>query len=271
MFVFTYVPSNTLYVVAAIMSKDIADVKFDIQESDLGTELLAIPFPFIGKVPSQFSAEYTTVGGDRSTTPWFRYYGRKLMKEIYDDITKMDLRTTQSMYYLHGTLGYGKSYILAVLSVALIKKGYKVVYLPDCGRLARSFTEYLKNALLLTYANDTGAQEEFLGCQNANELTQWCVARSSRLDERLYFVIDQLNVLDNDLHSTNPTHVDLRNECSKMIAELEAFHFLVFSGNFQHRINEHLCDPLFIRKSCYGGLSSVSPLNVLNTIRRTYM
>jgi len=39
-------------------------------------------------------------------------------------------------YLLHGTLGAGKSHLLAVLTCVLRKEGMRVVYLPDCRRLS---------------------------------------------------------------------------------------------------------------------------------------
>jgi hypothetical protein len=58
------------------------------------------------------------------------------------------------MYYLHGTFGFGKSYIFAALAVVLIRGKRRVVYLPDCRGRVRSLWTYMTNALVLTYAGD---------------------------------------------------------------------------------------------------------------------
>jgi hypothetical protein len=54
---------------------------------------------------------------------------------IYRDVISLRIRGSCSMYYLHGTLGFGKSYIFAIV---LIQGKRRVVYLPECRGLFRS-------------------------------------------------------------------------------------------------------------------------------------
>ena len=60
--------------------------------------------------------------------------------------------------------------MLASLAIALLQGGKRAVYLPDCRQLARYPSEYLKDALALTYAGDLEAQSEFLQCATGQAL-----------------------------------------------------------------------------------------------------
>ena len=125
---------------------------YDLEDfSNFGNELLKLPFSFVGKPPS---SRFTmmSVSGDRA--PWsscggkvtgigqeegsgtgrFQYYGREAFKAIYGGETSLRIRGGYPMYYLHGTLGFGKSYIFAVV---LIRGKKRVVYLPGCRGFVR--------------------------------------------------------------------------------------------------------------------------------------
>lgn len=51
--------------------------------------------------------------------------------------------------FLRGTVGYGKSHMLAALVLLLIMEGEGVVYLPDCRAMLGSLVPYVKAAILL--------------------------------------------------------------------------------------------------------------------------
>ncbi|KAF8431713.1 hypothetical protein BGX38DRAFT_1177614 [Terfezia claveryi] len=55
------------------------------------------------------------------------------------------------MDYLHGTQGSGKSHILAALTCLLMKKGHRVVYIPDCRALILDLFRYLQFSLILAH------------------------------------------------------------------------------------------------------------------------
>jgi len=126
-----------------------------------------------------------------SETECLRYYGRESFKVIFDDIMSLRIRGGFSMYYIHGTLGYGKTYMLAALVIVLISRKKKVIYLLDSRQLARDFLTYLKKALVLTYAGDLETQCELFQHTTGQALVDWCVLRATSIGERLCFVIDQ--------------------------------------------------------------------------------
>ena len=86
-----------------------------------GDQLIRLPFPFIGKPPvshfEMIDPPSTALGYGPGH---FEYYGREAFAKIYNDIKALNYWRGYSMYYLSGTLGYGKSYILAAVACLLI-------------------------------------------------------------------------------------------------------------------------------------------------------
>ncbi|KAF8430900.1 hypothetical protein BGX38DRAFT_1230439 [Terfezia claveryi] len=93
------------------------------------------------------------------------------------------------MYFLHGTVGAGKSHLLAAITCLLIKEGHKVVYLPDCRSLLKNTFGYLRSALRLTFHKDMERAVFLDNCETLQHLEKFCDAASSEL--RLLFIVDQ--------------------------------------------------------------------------------
>ena len=114
-----------------------------------------------GKAPAH---DATTEAGQEegSKTEYFRYFGREAFKVIYDEAMSLRIHRGPSVYYIHGTLGFGETHVLAALAISLLRGGKKAVFLPDSRQFARYPLGYLKHALVLTYAGDLEAQSESL-------------------------------------------------------------------------------------------------------------
>ena len=211
-----------------------------------------LPFPFMGKVPSdRFSLD---------DDGRFRYYGRHQFREIYNTTKSMKYRGT-SMYYLHGTLGSGKSYILAALTCLLMKEGHRVVYLPDCRALLRDVFRYLQFALVLAYhgASERTSREYLERCQTIEQLTTFCFQASS--DHRLLFIIDQANALDPEDESRDRFTLDAKRDARSLLDRITACHLKLASAtaNYLHGIADQYKQTGERRLHMYGGLTDVSP------------
>ena len=244
-------------VVADQLFDDIMTIEDELtQFCHFGDQLIRLPFPFIGKPPvSRFEMIDPPSAALEYAPGHFEYYGREAFAKIYNDIKALNYWRGYSMYYLSGTLGYGKSYILAAVACLLIRQGFKVVYLPDCRGLVRAFCGYLRAALLLTFAGKRALQEEILACSDDKTLVGWC----TNIKDKLYFIVDQINALDTCEEALDSVSKRSREKCSNYIAVLEQAHYLIFSssGNYHHGIRESVKQSGVKREVLFGGLSEV--------------
>ncbi|RGB36219.1 hypothetical protein C1646_667108 [Rhizophagus diaphanus] len=93
--------------------------------------------------------------------------------------------------FIYGTIGYGKSYILAIIACFFLRTGKHVVYLPDCCELAKKLENYIKLTLFLAYTDNIEKINEISACKTTDDIIAFC-----KLSELLYFIVDQMNVLD---------------------------------------------------------------------------
>jgi energy-coupling factor transporter ATP-binding protein EcfA2 len=161
-----------------------ASVPEDVSEYCNPGKRLKLPFMFAGERP------YTRF---RFENEYFYYYGRNKFRELYDIAINLDVGG-QRLYLLHGSLGVGKSHLLAALACALFKAGRHVVYLPDCRGLLKSPFCYLRSALQLTFANVQECRQYLDNSKTLDDLAQFCYAAAP--SRRLFFIIDQANALD---------------------------------------------------------------------------
>lgn len=111
-----------------------------------------------------------------------------LLKEV-----ETAIRHRSGDIMLQGTSGSGKSHELTVLVCYLMAQEKKVVFLPDCKKLLRTPTLGVIDALIQAFHGDRNMQYKILDCgldrSKISELLHFH-------EERLIFVIDQLDALD---------------------------------------------------------------------------
>ncbi|CAG8715084.1 6092_t:CDS:2, partial [Racocetra fulgida] len=146
---------------------------------------LLLPFPYPG---SNLPVDRFAIDEDGL----FTFMGRKEFINILNQINTFKSRTGYMEMFIYGTVGYGKSHILTAIACFLFRIGRRVVYLPDCRKLAVDPIEYIKSALFLTYVNNDVKTSEINTCESFDQIIKFC--RS--LDETLYFIVDQMNALD---------------------------------------------------------------------------
>ena len=80
----------------------------------------------------------------------WKYMGREKFKELLKKVEELKQNPHVGLW-LYGTIGYGKSHLLAALVCHLVSRGDVVFYVPDCRILARHPLRYLKAAMLLAW------------------------------------------------------------------------------------------------------------------------
>lgn len=67
----------------------------------------------------------------------FQYMPREKFEALAKEIGNLS-RTAYRKLFVYGTIGYGKSHILAAMTCFLIRQGKRVVYLPDCRAMIKN-------------------------------------------------------------------------------------------------------------------------------------
>lgn len=188
----------------------------------------------------------------------FEYYGREKFRDLYEAVKSMRFQGTRK-YFLHGTHGAGKSYILAALTCLLFMEGVKVVYLPDCREMLCDSFHYLQSALRLTF---TGAgqhyEQSLASTECARDLVNFCTARSSE-SIRLLFVIDQVNALDPRDEESDRFPLDIKRSTRTLLDTTTSSHMKLSSssGNYLHALHDTHRQTGEKRLTLYGGLTEV--------------
>ena len=163
------------------------------------------------------------------------------------------------LYFLHGTFGAGKSYLLAALACLLVKERMSVVYLPDCRAMLRNPFEYLRAALELTFAGNIAAGTFLRSATELEELGQFCSVASGEF--RLFSIIDQANALDPQDEAVDRYPSDQRRLVRNFLGSITSQHLKLASSNSNYLHAQHdILRQTGERRLClYGGLSKVSP------------
>lgn len=80
----------------------------------------------------------------------FLYTGREIFAELWKLVEQLK-ESGYSQLSVYGTVGNGKSYMLAALVCLLTHFGDRVVYLPDCRAFLLDLVEYVKMAMVLPF------------------------------------------------------------------------------------------------------------------------
>jgi len=111
-------------------------------------------------------------------------------------------REVDPVCYFHGTVGAGKSRLLAALTCLLMRQGMLVVFIPDCNDLLADPTGYVTAALEFAYSSKgLRPHLEALHLPALDEstalerLTQFCSHVAENTDRAL-FIVDQANALE---------------------------------------------------------------------------
>jgi Cdc6-like AAA superfamily ATPase len=138
---------------------------------------------------------------------YFRYMGRSQFKTLYDLAHSSPFLDFDQKIYLYGSSGSGKSHLLAALVDMLIHEGKRVVYIPECRKLAEDFVRAMKDAFSFAFPESANIIESF---QDVNDLVQF-----SNMNARgtpFYVIVDQINALQSgegerrDEAKTNAKH-----------------------------------------------------------------
>jgi hypothetical protein len=158
-----------------------------------------LPFPFVGSaIPERFKTS-TENGHDK----WL-YTGRERFAELLERFQEMQRRSDLTAFWVYGTQGYGKSHLLAALVCCLSAAEKRVVYIPDCRECLKSPIDYIQDAMLFAWANDSDMQRKVIKLDTREKISDFFKGLPKK---SITFVIDEMNALavssEDDVNAAN--------------------------------------------------------------------
>jgi len=134
----------------------------------------------------------------------FQLLGRPVFRAVHDLVmgTLTDSPSNPESFFIYGTVGIGKSYLLSALAAYLHSAftlqraksqsaSLRVCYIPNCAELIKDSVRCIRNALLLSFADDRRMQAKVVAISTRQQLESF--VHSIRC--QLLFVADQFNEL----------------------------------------------------------------------------
>jgi hypothetical protein len=208
-----------------------------------------LPFPFVWNLKPDHRFKFSPDG-------YWDYMGREKFEDLLDD--------TKKKTWLYGTIGYGKSHLLAALVCYLTVAGERVVYIPDCGDCAQNPVDCFRAAMLLAWANDDITQEEIMKMKSTQQISRFF--NRDQHESKIVFVIDQMNALDLAPGGAKDVDDTVKGDLRTLINACVSQHRCIFSASANYTALSLLNkDGPFKRIDVYGGLSVVSlSIDMLN-------
>ena len=185
--------------------------------------------------------------------------GREMFKEMWNKVETMRQIPRARDLFLCGTIGYGKSHILACIALLLIQKGERVVYLPDCRALLGNVVPYVKAAMLLTFGDSPEIQQQVQGLWTMADISGFFLRRTP--SRKIFFIIDQFNALEpvTELCRDNISNAT-KDRVQMFLSDITGPHHRIrsASANYMTIRNLALKQTNDIKIYAEGGLSEVS-------------
>jgi hypothetical protein len=178
--------------------------------------------------------------------------GRSVLPELVTEIDSAMSRGKTLPINVYGTKGYGKSHIIAAVVVLMIKLGKpRVLFLPQVRDMADvGWTEYLRAALLLTFADEHDMSVAILDCSGVDAMIELVTSQSFIL------VADQLNSLEESSKISPDEKIVVRN-ILKRLGE-NRLQVRGFSANNQTAADFAVTQRSQIDIKWFGGFNEVS-------------
>ncbi|KAJ7195448.1 hypothetical protein GGX14DRAFT_676580 [Mycena pura] len=180
-----------------------------------------LPFPFVHTHLPQNRFNFNPVDDAGQPLPkTFEWMGRESFTTLVDAVKCLELDGRRTSAFLLGTIGVGKSHLLAALAVLLRCQGKHVVYVPDCRDLVMSPVRYMAAAFLCCFSRQDKEsrkkRDEIRSLDGLNAIKAWAEHQYT-LGIRFHYIIDQLNALEPS-HQSMATTLQLEEIRSFLLA-----------------------------------------------------
>jgi energy-coupling factor transporter ATP-binding protein EcfA2 len=156
----------------------------------------------------------------------FRYMGRSTFATLYNYTLTPYFRMSDQEIYLHGSSGSGKSHILAAFACLLVRKGQRVIYIPNAQDLIYGFFTEMRTAFCFAFYNKTEF-DEIASFTQVDELIRFS-DHQQMIGNRLYIVVDQVDALEAD---EDDGRNQLKSRIEEQLYTLAYKHHYIFSAS----------------------------------------
>jgi hypothetical protein len=216
-----------------------------------------LPFPLL----------YTRLPTDRfrlkpskelPSTSVFEFMGRESFSRLWESVGSMQLGVGFSQLFLHGSIGYGKSHILAALVCFLAGIGKRTVYLPDCRQLLAKPLPYIQSALLCTFSDPSSSSErdKIRRFTTTDDALAFCHDLNGT---HLYFITDQINAFEREGPNKDKIPDDDKIVLRRLLEAMFLGHFSITSASANYRTAFHMRQKQDgeLKLTMMGGMSEV--------------
>jgi hypothetical protein len=186
------------------------------------------PFPF---VYHQLPVDRFDLSGPPESS--FAYMGRESFSVVWSEVNGLKTRGGVTRLYINGTMGYGKSHILAVLAGLLSRSKKRTVYMPDCRELLGDMVSYLQSALLCAFADPSSShwRDKIRAFKSQEDIYDFCRKQS----EPFYFIVDQKNALEIEGANMDIATNSAKQTAQQFLSQLTAMHYTITSASANYR------------------------------------
>lgn len=222
-----------------------------ITPEDLSTpskDLIKLPFPGV----SLFPMDRFEFGAGEI----WQYMPREIFSELLEKV-KVFMKEKWTAFWLYGTIGFGKSHVLAALVCYLMQSGYRVIYIPDCRACYESPVPILRQAMILAWADLPSMVTAIESFDTLDEICGF-LEGFSMSDQQPFFVADQMNALQ--VSSRNSQETRQIEDLYGFIQKCAPFCKRIFSTSANNHTYLQLAPKQanILRVNAYGGMTKVT-------------
>ena len=140
--------------------------------------------------------------------------------------------------YIQGTMGFGKSYVLAALTCLLYRQKKLLVFIPDARALMLRPVPYVKSALLCTFADPSFEEErkQIRACESTDDISSFYHG----LQPFPYLIVDQINALEASDLNTDTISKERKDDCRDFFDDLSVGSYTITSASANYLTTMHM-------------------------------
>lgn len=184
--------------------------------------------------------------------------GRESFRKVHEVVSSLRPEGGSVRLYIQGSMGFGKSYILAALACLLYRQKKLVVFIPDARALLPDPVPYIKSALLCTFADPSFEKERkrIRACESTDDISSFYHG----LQSFPYLIVDQINAFEFSDRNTDSISNEMKKPCHDFINKLSvaSYYITSASANYQTAMHMERKQTDEIKLALMGGMTTVS-------------